>query len=267
MNTALINWLKVQFTAIQDVKIATTQLDSGVVFRPHKADLVVHTWMGGKLYLYLVNAPMKVRDIRGILRENSRCTIGTLFLVNAALLPRHGSQTTMRDWQESLQALNSGFIYALDVVDDGLQIIQVHFATTLKQDVYRVWHLTEFSIESAAIRRRSVFGNIRGEWFVGDVASPQYKRRINSERMNEQFHYRTKSTTPLSVAPVDQLREYYDFLGVEHGASYQVVKAAFRRMALKLHPDVSDYPKEEAENRFKELKEVYEFIKDARQWT
>ena len=58
-------------------------------------------------------------------------------------------------------------------------------------------------------------------------------------------------------------RDYYEILGVERGASEPDLKKAFRRLAMKCHPDrCPDDP--EAQERFKEAKEAYEVLSDAR---
>src|SRR3954447_19970843 len=54
---------------------------------------------------------------------------------------------------------------------------------------------------------------------------------------------------------------YYEVLGVERTASDDELKAAFRRLALKWHPDRNaGDPSSEA--RFKEINEAYEILKD-----
>ncbi|MSO44386.1 MAG: molecular chaperone DnaJ [Thermoleophilia bacterium] len=56
-------------------------------------------------------------------------------------------------------------------------------------------------------------------------------------------------------------RDYYDVLGLDRGASESDLKAAFRRRARELHPDVNpDDPT--AEDRFKEVAEAYEVLSD-----
>ena len=58
-------------------------------------------------------------------------------------------------------------------------------------------------------------------------------------------------------------RDYYGILGVEKTASPEEIKKAYRRLALKYHPDrVSADKKPEAEERFKEISEAYEVLMD-----
>lgn len=58
-------------------------------------------------------------------------------------------------------------------------------------------------------------------------------------------------------------RDYYEVLGVAKNASEAELKKAYRRMAMKHHPDRNTGDKE-AENKFKEAKEAYEVLSDAR---
>ena len=57
-------------------------------------------------------------------------------------------------------------------------------------------------------------------------------------------------------------RDYYEVLGVGKGASADDIKRAYRRMAIKYHPDKNPDDKQ-AEARFKECAEAYEVLSDA----
>src|SRR5579863_297447 len=58
-----------------------------------------------------------------------------------------------------------------------------------------------------------------------------------------------------------EYRDYYKILGLERAATAEQVKTAYRRLARKYHPDVSK--EKNAEERFKEVQEAYEVLKDA----
>ena len=57
-------------------------------------------------------------------------------------------------------------------------------------------------------------------------------------------------------------KDYYDMLGVARNASEAEIKKAYRRMAMKYHPDRNEGNKN-AEARFKEVSEAYEILTDA----
>lgn len=56
-------------------------------------------------------------------------------------------------------------------------------------------------------------------------------------------------------------KDYYKVLGLEPGADDKAVKAAYRKLARKYHPDVSK--EKDAENQFKDVAEAYEVLKSA----
>ena len=56
-------------------------------------------------------------------------------------------------------------------------------------------------------------------------------------------------------------RDYYEVLGLQKGASDEEIKKAFRKMAMKYHPDRNPDDKE-AEEKFKEVNEAYGVLSD-----
>ena len=61
---------------------------------------------------------------------------------------------------------------------------------------------------------------------------------------------------------MSEKRDYYEVLGLKKGASDDEIKKAYRKMAIKYHPDRNLNNKEEAEAHMKEINEAYDVLKD-----
>lgn len=61
-------------------------------------------------------------------------------------------------------------------------------------------------------------------------------------------------------------RDYYEVLGVSKNATDAELKSAYKKMAIKYHPDrqvgKSDEEKKAAEEKFKEAAEAYDVLRD-----
>jgi curved DNA-binding protein len=57
-----------------------------------------------------------------------------------------------------------------------------------------------------------------------------------------------------------EFKDYYKILAVAEDADNKVIKTAYRKLARKYHPDVSEH--NEAEEKFKEVTEAYEVLKN-----
>lgn len=55
-------------------------------------------------------------------------------------------------------------------------------------------------------------------------------------------------------------KDYYNVLGIQKGASEDEIKKAYRKQALKYHPDKNKSP--DAEEKFKEIAEAYDVLSD-----
>ncbi|SFV63748.1 Chaperone protein DnaJ [hydrothermal vent metagenome] len=57
-------------------------------------------------------------------------------------------------------------------------------------------------------------------------------------------------------------RDYYEVLGVDKNADDSKIKKAYKRLAMKLHPDRNKDNKEESEKKFKEVQKAYAILSD-----
>ncbi|MEM8562877.1 MAG: DnaJ C-terminal domain-containing protein [Pseudomonadota bacterium] len=57
-----------------------------------------------------------------------------------------------------------------------------------------------------------------------------------------------------------EFKDYYQILGVDEQADQAAIKTAYRKLARKYHPDVSN--EADAEDKFKEVSEAYEVLRD-----
>lgn len=55
-------------------------------------------------------------------------------------------------------------------------------------------------------------------------------------------------------------KDYYGVLGIKKGASEEDIKKAYRKQALRYHPDKNKSPG--AEDKFKEIAEAYDVLSD-----
>ncbi|NXO51002.1 DNJB5 protein, partial [Aramus guarauna] len=70
--------------------------------------------------------------------------------------------------------------------------------------------------------------------------------------------FRNKYLAPSSVTIMG--KDYYKILGIQSGVNEDEIKKAYRKMALKYHPDKNKDPN--AEEKFKEIAEAYDVLSD-----
>ena len=67
---------------------------------------------------------------------------------------------------------------------------------------------------------------------------------------------------PILSKKTDDENDYYKILGVKKEATEAEIKKAYRKLALKWHPDKNPNNREEAEEKFKKINEAYSVLSD-----
>ncbi len=244
--------------------------------------LSANLWSGAAVYIHIFDAAPKTRQIKRILQETSRLGIGVLFLVDLRLLPPDGARIEPADWQTALHELSGNRIYTYRMDEQQAIIGQVHFKL-YGGNLREVWYGPDVTLAGLPFYRVWVqTPSIRGDWLVANFGNELFWKQsdFRSERHAEQAKYdgqrvhnwsseRAYSTYMDRSIPLLQdakLDIAYKQLGVKRDAPEDEVKSAFRKLAHEYHPDVSKLPKEEAERRFRAIKDAYAYIRTASGW-
>lgn len=103
--------------------------------------------------------------------------------------------------------------------------------------------------------------------FLTFTLSIQTKSSRGSTKSKEKFQKKEKfsssSSNKESKKNSSQLpQDFYERLGVKKTASEKEIKKAYRKLAVKYHPDKNPNNKEESEEKFKQITEAYEVLTD-----
>lgn len=286
-------WLAIQLVAINSVRHCTIRREDT---RDPERDpsLVVDTWSGLYIHVVLLDDIPKPRYLKKMISEATRCGVGVLFVLDAALFPPDGERFVPDDGLVILHALYKDRIYTYRVQDDGPRVGQIHFKA-FGHTESEAWYGPDVQIRNLPSYRVWVKAPalIKGNWLIAYFGTEAFWKNAETSAAREAFRkqYRHASTNTWNYVwdagstwrepggersdeapaaappkPETKLDRSLALLGVATNASEADVKTAFRLLAREVHPDVSQLPKDEAENRFKVINEAYTYIKANRRW-
>lgn len=278
MSETTRNWLRQQVKQLPSVRTAHPHRDG-------EADLIIRTWVGMSAKVYLLDGIPNLRALRRVLHENTNnYHQATLFVVHHALMPPDTKRLRPDDWMHALHELNSERIYTYLPDQAGIQ--QVHFDYLPDGIEREAWHGGWITLEKLRVLTVTAKTRpLRGQWIMADFGPNPYWRK--SEQRAERLRQRWQRRGPqdftwthydmggmpggatnedLQRAHMSELERSFDILGLSLEASQADVKAAFRKLARRYHPDVSDLDTQEAQARFQEINIAYETIKTKKNW-
>jgi hypothetical protein len=206
--------------------------DSGDLIRVSMAS-------GETVSIYLIESPITVYEIKGIVVANTEAGIYSLFILWGDLfLPIEGSRYRPDDWMATLLALGKDKIYGFDAYGGDRLIFPVYFeGNGLERAIHHGKPINPARLNCLHVHTRSPY--ISGVWWMADFEPRGENQRVFQRRA---------------------LRSYYDLLGVHDRATRTTVKRAYRRLARKYHPDVNRSP--EATLRMQQINDAYNRIMD-----
>lgn len=96
---------------------------------------------------------------------------------------------------------------------------------------------------------------------TADARDRRSRNNRNSRQQQQQQQQRSGGSNRRKSKPSSD--DYYDILGLSKSASKKQIKSAYRKLALKYHPDkVSEDEKEAAEEKFVKVSEAYAVLSD-----
>lgn len=186
--------------------------------------------------IYLIESPITVYEIKGIIQANTEAGIYSLFILWCdLLLPRDRARYRATDWMTALIDLHAGKIYAFDAHAD-LCIFPVYFETS--GSVYRIHYGGAIDATQLAGITSRLAAPFTGVWRMAD------------------FEGQPHNTLAAHVNPT--LSPYFAQLGIAATDDRDAIKQAYRRLARLYHPDVDTSPG--ATERMQRLNDAYEHL-------
>lgn len=266
-------WLREQL--IQLVNVQRTSFNQfSVAGEPiREADLVVYTWAGVIILVHLIDEQVKASKLRRILENATSAGIATLFVLDAALLPRPGERVEGDKWYKVFQHLGNDRIYTYRMGKNGPEIRSGQFVSVTRTES-ELRYGPAIPIQQLRYLRQTVkHPSVKGYWLIADfetersARNPAFRFGDTGTPPSSQQRVNGKSLPPEPPTPAKtKLDASFELLGIPPTATRAETKAAFRKLAFEVHPDVSQLPKVEAETRFKLLSEAYEYIKVTNSW-
>lgn len=273
MKTTVQHWLRARLVQLVNVQRCTITPMTTAGSPARSPDLTVLTWAGIVVHIHLIDEPLKPSRLKRIIEQATGAGINTLFLVDARLLPRPGQHVPADRWYLAVHALSRDRLYAYFLKPDGTPALRlVGFAPVSRTEVEAHSGPEVAAANLRHFRHTVKYGPVKGYWLLADFepeAAPRsagFRPPAAHSAPNGGPPPPPERGQPAFAPPPTRLEASYALLGLPPDARREDVKAAFRRLAFEVHPDVSHLPKAEAEARFKRLSEAYDYIKLVKKW-
>ncbi|MEZ4668482.1 MAG: J domain-containing protein [Anaerolineae bacterium] len=281
--TVFKNWLHEELSAlvsVQRCRFGHGETAGSIIREP---ELVVQMWAGVIIHIHVIDEPIPVKKVRRIVETATEQGIPSLFILDVQLLPQQNQHIDPEKWFVPIQSLMDDHAYSYQVEPNRVSILPVQFRPVSRYEVKTVYgkpisiralRHSRITIKQAALKGFWLLADLESDTIANappirrtDYSAYQYNGPRAGFRDMPHWENRNQPRTDSSGPPAkSHLEVCYELLGVTRSANREEVKAAFRKLAFTVHPDVSALPKPEAEARFKSLTEAYAYIKLTQGW-
>jgi hypothetical protein len=209
-------------------------------------DIVLfETPSGETVSAHLIDSAIPVYEIRNTLQDNAAKNRYTLYLLWAdMMLPHDGQRYVADDWMEAFYTLYRDTIYAYEIIDGEPFIFPVYFRGVGLTRVAEFGSTVPFR-DLTCRKVQTHLAGLQGEWWVADFGGARG----------------TAHDPKTEARQISELEGYYLLLGVTPGDTREKIKKAYRLLARRHHPDLSEDA--DANQRMQRLNHAYVKLMEA----
>ncbi|MBI5671322.1 MAG: J domain-containing protein [Chloroflexi bacterium] len=193
-----------------------------------------------EIAIYLLAGELSVGFIKKMLNANTQRDMHTLFIPALDRITDDGETALMSDALRLLVHAYGGKVYAYRIDGTKVAIIPVFISKSGRISTGEPVNLAELSGDYATFNNKYLLGVRK----VAGFAAQQYAHQTHQQQPE-----------PRAYNP---LQPFYDLLGVPVSASTSDIKRAYRKKALRYHPDSNPAP--DAHAKMQQINEAYERI-------
>jgi len=223
---------------------------AGAIILDDGGDIIlVRLPSGEKVSIHLIESIVPDYEIKAILNDDQAGGAATLFILWAEMLmPNEGHLVEVQEWERALLGLWGDKIFAYETFGQEVFIFPVHYERDGQYRSIRYGATLNMRFMNTASVELNMPG-FKGKW---NIAGFSDKPREAGAHQHHHEEDRRPTAKPGTYAA------YYDLLQIARDADPEAIKLAYRRLARKLHPDVSSA--DDATQQMQALNEAYQKI-------
>jgi len=218
-------------------------------------ELELHS--GELVTVHLIERDIDVELIRTMLNEDAERKRASLFMLwSSMLLPDDGTLYHPYDWMMALLTLYGDKIYAFDVYATSVALFPVYFEHQTSDMAFHIRYGDTIDLTRIGVETIHAQSYVSGTWRIADFEEGRRVPQSNSSSTKRERQADGDATRFNQIhGERNPMWVYYDLLGVTATDDAEIVRRAYRTLAMKYHPDLNASP--EATQRMQQLNMAY----------